>query len=88
MPDHLDTFALTVTTGAEPALMPLGTGSADLSALTTAVLSYETTDSGSAATVEWATADGTLHRAVLSHDVESARPQSTEPPAPGAVLRL
>ena len=71
MPDHLDTFALTMTPGTEPALMPLGAGSADLSALTTAVLSYETTDSGSAATVEWATADGTVQRAVLSHELVS-----------------
>ncbi len=66
MPDHLDTFALTMTTGTEPALMPLGAGSADLSALTTAVLSYETGDPA-AAVVEWASADGTLQRAVLSH---------------------
>ena len=69
MPDHLDTFALTITPGREPALMPLGTGSADLSALTTAVLSYEAGDPTTAAEVEWATADGTLQRAVLSHDV-------------------
>lgn len=65
MPDHLDTFAL--TTGTTPPLMPLGTGSADLSALTTAVLSYEVARSTTSAEVEWATADGTLQRAVLSH---------------------
>ncbi|MER7555767.1 hypothetical protein ABTZ46_02430 [Nocardioides sp. NPDC126508] len=88
MPDHLDTFALTMTSGAAPEPATLGAGSADLSALTTAVLSYETIASGSAATVEWATADGTVQRAVLSHALEPARPRSTEPPAPGPVLRL
>ena len=65
MPDHLDTFALAMTTA--PPLMPLGAGSADLSALTTAVLSYEVARSSTSTEVEWATADGTLQRAVLSH---------------------
>lgn len=69
MPDHLDTFALTKTTGTAPALMPLGAGSADLSALTTALLTYEAGRSTTSAEIEWATADGTLQRAVLSHDL-------------------
>ena len=69
MPDHLDTFALTMTTDTDRALMPLGAGSADISALTTAVLSYETVDLTAAAEVEWATADGTVQRAVLSHEL-------------------
>ena len=69
MPDHLDTFALAMTTDTDPALMPLGAGSADLSALTTAVLSYETGDLATAPEVEWATADGTVQRAVLSHEL-------------------
>ncbi|MFI5623674.1 hypothetical protein ACIA03_09425 [Nocardioides sp. NPDC051685] len=67
MPDHLDTFALTMTAGPARASARLGAGSADLSALTTAVLSYEASDPTTSAEVEWATADGTLHRAVLSH---------------------
>ncbi|MFJ9389979.1 hypothetical protein ACIRON_14235 [Nocardioides sp. NPDC101246] len=71
MPDHLDTFALTISPGATPTLMPLGAGSADLSALTTAVLSYEAGDSATTAEVEWASADGTLQHAFLSHDLVS-----------------
>lgn len=74
MPDHLDTFALTMpsgTSGTASPLMPLGAGSADLSALTTAVLTYEAGDPATAAQVEWATADGTLQHAVLSHDLVS-----------------
>lgn len=68
MPDHLDTFALTLplATDTAPGLMPLGAGSADLSSLTTAVLSYDAARSATSAEVEWATADGTLQRAVLS----------------------
>ena len=61
MSDHLDTFAL----------MPLGAGSADLSGLTTAVLSYEAGAPATAAEIEWSTADGTLQHAVLSHDLVS-----------------
>ncbi|SDK52594.1 hypothetical protein SAMN05428985_104365 [Nocardioides sp. YR527] len=71
MPDHLDTFALTISTGTAPTLMPLGAGSADLTALTTAVLFYDAGDPATAAEVEWATADGTLQHAVLSHDLVS-----------------
>ncbi|MFE7225112.1 hypothetical protein ACFU7D_10040 [Nocardioides sp. NPDC057577] len=70
MPDHLDTFALTMppgTSGTALALPHLGNGSADLSGLTTAVLSYDAPGSATSAEVEWATADGTLQRAVLSH---------------------